>query len=139
NPPPGGGQVGSGGGFSNIEGRAVPDVAFLADSETGVAVYTHDVQNGNVVVGWQVIGGTSLGAPAWAGLIALANEIRVANGQGTMDGATQTRPTLLTLGAGDYHDITVGFIGQDYAGNDVYAGPGYDEITGLGSPLADLL
>src|SRR5262249_34740836 len=94
---------------------------------------------GNITVGWSVIGGTSLGAPAWAALIALADQIRLANGKGTLDGATQTRPTLLALGANNYHDITVGFTGQDYAGNDVYADTGYDEITGLGSPIANLL
>jgi hypothetical protein len=103
-------------------------------------VYTHDVDRmGNTIVGWNVIGGTSLGAPAWAALIALADQIRVANGKGTMDGATQTRPALLGLGANNYHDITVGFTGQDYAGNDVYADTGYDEITGMGSPIADVL
>jgi hypothetical protein len=112
----------------------------VADSETRVSVYSHEADDhGNVTASWDVVGGTSLGAPAWAALISLADEIRVANHQGTMDGATQTRPALLGLGAANYHDITVGFTGQDYNGNDVYADTGYDEITGMGSPIANVL
>src|SRR5262249_14089099 len=47
NPPPGGGQRGSGGGFSNLEHRAVPDVGFLADPATGVAVFTNGGSRGS--------------------------------------------------------------------------------------------
>ena len=43
-------------------------MAFDADPNTGVAVY--DSNNG----GWLQVGGTSLGAPAWAGLIAIVNQ-----------------------------------------------------------------
>ena len=55
------------------------------------------------------------------------------SGGTTLDGATQTLPALYALPSADFHDITTG-------GNGVFnAGPGYDESTGLGTPVADLL
>ena len=156
NPPPAGNAPpGSGGGTSIYEKepayqqsvqtsgqRTVPDVAFLADGETGVAVYTHVTNSaGNVVGKWQVVGGTSLGAPAWAAMIALVDQDRLAANPsaGTLDGSKQTLPAIYSLPASDFHDVTVGYTGLDTNGNSVYGKPGYDLITGLGSPLANLI
>jgi Subtilase family len=47
-------------------GRGVPDVAAVADPETGYIVFV-DGQ-------WTVVGGTAAAAPLWAGLVALLNE-----------------------------------------------------------------
>src|SRR5262249_6306171 len=52
--------------------RLSPDVAYDANPNTGVAVF--DQTNG----GWLVIGGTSAGAPQWAALVALADQVRAA-------------------------------------------------------------
>ncbi len=52
---------------------AKPDVSAVADPNTGVWIYNHG--NG----GWQVIGGTSLSSPLWAGFIADVNQIRAAH------------------------------------------------------------
>ena len=82
---------------------------------------------------WEKIGGTSLAAPCWAALIAIADQGRMAEGGTTLDGPTQTLPALYALTATDFHDIT----GR---GNGVFAaGPGYDEVTGPGQPVADVL
>ena len=54
------------------------------------------------------MGGTSLAAPAWAALIAVADQGRVAEGGTTLDGATQTLPALYSLPSADFHDITSG-------------------------------
>ena len=78
---------GSGGGVSTIEPwpafqqtypipeaknmRGVPDVSFNADPESGFSVYSSVPGDGGT--GWQVVGGTSAGAPQWASLIALIN------------------------------------------------------------------
>ncbi len=136
---------GSGGGTSQFEAepayqkavqstgfRTIPDVAWDADPNTGVAVYDSwdDTDNSGP---WLEIGGTSVAAPSWAGLIAIANQGRVAAGGSTLDGATETLPALYSLPAGDFHDITVGSNGG------FKAGPGYDEVTGLGTPRADRL
>jgi len=135
---------GSGGGISGDESqpafqkgivtqssnfRTVPDVAFDADPNSGVAVYDSYDSAGNP---WLQVGGTSLGAPAWAAMIAIADEGRVLAGLSTLDGASQTLPALYALPSADFHDIT--------SGNNGYAaGPGYDLVTGRGSPVANKL
>jgi hypothetical protein len=60
----------------------------------------------------------------------------VAAGKTTLDGATQTLPALYTLPSADFHDITTG----GSTGSPKYsAGPGYDLVTGRGTPYADLV
>ena len=138
------GWSGSGGGVSSYEQepayqqavqstgfRTIPDVAFDADPSTGVSIYDSYDNTGNGP--WQQIGGTSLAAPAWAALIAIANQGRVSIGGTTLDGVSQTLPALYALPAADFHDITGGSNGG-YS-----AGVGYDEVTGLGTPKADAL
>ncbi len=124
----------NGGSTINPNGmRTTPDVAFDADPNTGVAIY--DSYNGGSSP-WFQYGGTSLSAPCWAGLIALADQLRVANGLGTLDGPSQTLPRLYQLPAADFHDITSG----TSTGSPNYsAGTGYDLVTGLGTPVANLL
>jgi len=110
--------------------RTVPDVSFVADPDTGVPIYdSFDNPSGP----WTQIGGTSLSTPSWAGVIALINQGRVAQGGTTLDGPSQTLPGLYAIPGTDFHDITTG-------GNGTYnAGPGYDEVTGRGTPIANLL
>jgi hypothetical protein len=136
---------GSGGGISSYElqpayqtgvvtqsstKRTVPDVAADADPNSGVAIV--DSYDFGASSPWIQVGGTSLSAPIWAGVIAIADQGRVVNSQTTLDGATQTLPKLYALPAADFHDITTGSNG--YA-----AGPGYDLVTGRGSPIVNLL
>jgi len=99
----------------SLPGRGVPDAAGNADPETGY----------NVLVDGQseVIGGTSAVAPLWAGLICLCNQ------------KLQTRlgfinPTLFSVNQTScFRDITQG-------SNGAYnASPGWDAVTGLGSPM----
>ena len=111
--------------------RTVPDVAFVGDGETGVAIYGHYLDSNNVLQnGWTVEGGTSLGAPAWAALIALADQKRLANNPalGTLVSGTQTLPAIYSLPASDFHQVTVGYTGLDTNGNSVYGKPGYNLI-----------
>jgi subtilase family serine protease len=110
--------------------RAAPDVAFDADPRTGVAVYNSFSTAGSSP--WAKVGGTSLSAPCWAGLIAIANEGRASQGLGSLDGPSQTLPMLYQLPASDFHDVVAG-------GNGYSAGPGYDLVTGRGSPVANLV
>jgi hypothetical protein len=107
--------------------RNVPDVAADADPNSGV--YVLDNYDG----GWWQVGGTSLATPMWGGLIAIANQGRALAGQSTLNGLTQTLPMLYGLPSSDFHDITSGSNGT-YS-----AGPGYDLVTGLGTPIANLL
>ncbi len=108
--------------------RSTPDVSFDADPLSGVAIYD-SYQHANP---WFQIAGTSLAAPCWAGLIAIADQGRVAAGGTTLDGPSQTLPALYSLPGADFHDVTTG-------SNGYTAGPGYDMVTGIGSPVANLL
>jgi subtilase family serine protease len=108
--------------------RANPDVAYDADPDTGMAVYDSLPDGGQS--GWVEIGGTSAGTPQWGALIAVADQGRALKGLGPLSNA---QSILYSLPATDYHDITTG-------GNGGYiAGPAYDAVTGLGSPLANLV
>ena len=152
------GWSGTSGGYSVVESeptyqdvvqtggaRSSPDVAYDGDPDTGVAVYDSVADEG--YSGWEEVGGTSAGAPAWAGIVAIADQSRVAAGNGTLDGATQTLPTLYSLYtttdddyADNFNDVTSGGGGTTHfrfggtGGRGDNAGPGYDLVTGLGSP-----
>jgi hypothetical protein len=101
--------------------RSTPDVSYNADPNTGVYVY----DSYGVYPGWYAFGGTSAGAPQWAGLVALANQARGSS----LTGYSQVLPTLYSLPASDLHDVTTGSNGN-------IAGPGYDLATGWGTPKA---
>ncbi|MGD0137608.1 MAG: hypothetical protein ABSD28_01940 [Tepidisphaeraceae bacterium] len=109
--------------------RTIPDVAMDADPNSGVfAVDTYYTGPGYALE----VGGTSLACPMWAGLISIADQGRALYGMGSLDGPSQTLPLLYNLPAADFHDITSGYNGFN-------AGPGYDLVTGIGSPVANLL
>jgi hypothetical protein len=114
--------------FQTTTQRTVPDVAFDANPVTGIPVYD-SFTNGRGRP-WEETGGTSLAAPAWAALIAIADQLRSQLGLSSLDGPSETLPQLYQLPASAFHDITTG-------GNGFRAGPGYDLVTGLGSPIAD--
>src|SRR5262249_40471550 len=54
--------------------RGTPDVAYVADPNTGVAIYDSVPYQGSV--GWSEVGGTSVGPPQLAALFAIANSMR---------------------------------------------------------------
>jgi hypothetical protein len=107
--------------------RGNPDVAY--DANPGTGVYIYDSYGSG---GWAQYGGTSIGAPQWAGLIALADQ-----GRAALTGYTQVLPALYQIyGSSSYstyfHDIVSGSNGYS-------AGPGYDFVTGIGTPKANYL
>ena len=112
--------------------RTTPDVAFVADPATGA--WAADPYNLTGSDPFEVVGGTSLSAPCWAGLVALANQGREAAGQSNFNTASPTdvQQALYALPQSDYNVIASGFNGYN-------AGPGYNLVTGLGTPLANLL
>jgi subtilase family serine protease len=109
--------------------RTTPDVSFNADPTTGVSVYDSVAYNGQS--GWFVIGGTSAAAPAWAGLVAIADQGLATGGVGTLS-TTEVLTDLYSLPSADYNDITTGSNGYS-------ATAGYDLVTGRGTPKADQL
>jgi subtilase family serine protease len=135
---------GSGGGISQYETqpsyqqgtvtqsttkRTVPDVSMDADPNSGVAVF--DTYDEGTAKPWIQVGGTSLAAPMFAGIVAIADQGRVLAGSGTLDGSKNTLPAIYTLPSSDFHDVTTG-------NNGYAASAGYDLVTGRGSPIANV-
>jgi Subtilase family/Tectonin domain len=134
--------LGTGGGVSKYETepsyqkivqqtgyRTTPDVSMDADPDTGVFIVYHN--SSTLTQATTIEGGTSLAAPMFAGVVAIADEVRVEDHLGTLDGPSQTLP-LLYADPTAFHDITTGTNGG-YS-----AKPGYDEVTGLGTPKGAL-
>ncbi|HYB01621.1 MAG TPA: S53 family peptidase [Ktedonobacteraceae bacterium] len=112
--------------------RGVPDVAADADPETGLAVYSAG--------DWELGGGTSATAPFWAAIAAIANQM-AGHSLGFLN------PALYKLASSssytrDFHDITQGnnSVRVHHTLVPGYnAVPGWDPVTGLGSPDAENL
>ncbi|MGD0383021.1 MAG: S53 family peptidase, partial [Thermoguttaceae bacterium] len=131
------GWSGSGGGYSQYEKeptwqyavqstgrRSTPDVSYDANSSTGFAVYdTYGYS------GWLEVGGTSAGAPQWAGIFAVVNQGRGAKGISNAASDLYALDTTTNYST-DFYDITSGSAGRNKAAT------GYDLVTGLGSPKA---
>jgi subtilase family serine protease len=145
----------TGGGFSSVFARpayqdgipgigafrGVPDVAFVADPLTGVPVVTSAFGQTMIVP----IGGTSVGSPAWAGIVVLANQ-----DAGVRLGFLNS--TIYSLLASDsyskgFNDITTGDNTTTIFDNNgkpitvpgYPAGPRWDAVTGAGTPKVSSL
>jgi subtilase family serine protease len=134
----------SGGGISRYEpepayqrraqstgARTTPDVAYNANPSNGYAVYDSTAFQGQS--GWFQVGGTSAGAPQVASMMALIDQ---SLSRGSLDGASQTLPIFYGVAASSassfyFHDVTTGNSFR------WLATPGYDGVTGLGSPIAN--
>lgn len=120
----------SGPGVDNADSngkRQVPDVAGPADPDSGFFVLSTD--GSGQLAGYQ-IGGTSAAAPFWAASTALMSQFA---GRSGVKGLGFVDPMLYAIAAapgaeGPFHDVTRG-------GNRRFrAAPGWDFVTGLGSP-----
>jgi uncharacterized protein (TIGR03437 family) len=118
--------------------RDVPDVALSASPS--VDGYWVSLKGG-----WQIWGGTSAAAPVFAGIVTLLNQNLGTSGLGninpTLYKMAQTAPLA-------FHDVTTGnnkvpcVTGSPNCTNGTLgfsAGPGYDQVTGLGSVDASYL
>jgi len=125
--------------------RAVPDVAI--DAGTAVALYIKPnaatgwtdaacvKTSGAANCGWYGAGGTSVGAPQWAGMVAVTNALRNAKRAPVIN----FTDSVYSIGAAPanystaFNDVT--------SGNTAYTTSklGYDMVTGLGTPNAGVL
>jgi kumamolisin len=108
--------------------RLVPDVASVADPNTGAVVILDGSQ--------MVYGGTSWSSPTWAGFCALINQDRA---NASLPSIGLLGPYLYPqIGSANFRDITSGNNG--YSGVAGYsAGIGYDLTTGIGVPNVQTL
>jgi subtilase family serine protease len=160
------GWVGSGGGFSHVfsrpsfqntlpagstpipaSQRGVPDIALQASATTGALVYLTLPPDGNsglicgstpCSTGWYDIGGTSLSSPEWAGLVAIADQIKGSN-VGFMNQKLYDLAANAATYASDFFDVTTGNNQTDPSIPGYNAGTGWDPVTGLGTPNAATL
>lgn len=128
----------TGPGVPNDNARHVPDIAFTASWDHVPYLI---IQNGEVME----VGGTSAGAPFFAGVVALLNQYVVDRGIQARPGLGNINPRLYQLAQTNrsvFHDVTTGNnivpckIGTPDCTTGQYgynAGPGYDHVTGLGS------
>ena len=112
--------------------RAVPDVAFNANPMTGE--YVALTLPGAATV-WNAYGGTSIAAPQWAGIIAVANAIRASNAKPALGDihtvlykSIAAVPGTYAASMGDVIDGTNGTCAT------CRAGAGFDQATGWGTP-----
>jgi subtilase family serine protease len=138
-------SIGSGGGLSLYQpepayqqgvqstgSRTTPDVSLIADPATGG--WIADTYNLSLDNPYEVAGGTSLSSPAFAGLMLLVNQGRVAAGQAVLNSGspTEAQQALYSLPQRDYNVIASGSNGYN-------ANTGYNLVTGLGTPVANLM
>jgi subtilase family serine protease len=149
-PSPGDGSSASGGGFSHLfarpsyqdgvrraeASRGVPDVAGDAAFNTGMAVVSGG-STGQATV--RPATGTSAAAPFWGGLVALADQLAHRH-------LGFINPAIYRIARGPlyhaaFHDITTGdntfVLPPTITG--YKAGPGWDPVTGWGTPDARVL
>ena len=148
---PGNQPSASGGGFSHLfarpayqdgvpgigASRGVPDVAADAAGTTGMALVFSAPGGSYELIG---AGGTSAAAPFWAGLIALADQ-EAGHPLGFVN------PAIYRIARGPlyrkaFHDITAGSNTVVLNGVTItgyQAGPGWDPVTGWGTPDAQVL
>jgi subtilase family serine protease len=118
--------------------RGVPDVSYDADPATGVSIYCSTSCGSSN--GWSQWGGTSIGAPQWAALIAIVDQARgtlPSLSSNNLASSPEYNAAASSVYAQNYRDITVGNNGT--CGAVCNATPGYDFTTGVGSPLANNL
>jgi kumamolisin len=109
--------------------RSTPDMSFDSDPASGVWVRNTDATGGG---GWYVVGGTSLAAPALAGLVNASGNKLGQVGPGLWYQPSELNLLYSQLGAasmyaGNFYDVTTGTNGHT-------VGTGYDQCTGIGSP-----
>jgi subtilase family serine protease len=131
---------GSGGGTSSTEpmpeyqrfldagptGRMVPDVSIAASPVGGFASFS----TGAGGAGWHQVIGTSVGAALWAALIALIDQ-RLGR---AIDSPEAFYQAAKAGGYRPFENVPTGSNGG--CGFECSARPGYDELTGLGTPNA---
>jgi subtilase family serine protease len=112
--------------------RSVPDVSYQGGPNPAVSVYS------TAYGGWIQVYGTSVGAPQWAALIALANSARlssvtVPDAHSALYSIAESSTMPPSINGAYWIDMISGANGSD---PDDAAIPGYDFVTGLGSPAA---
>src|SRR5262249_19208567 len=127
--PSGGTFVGSSVGAPppNVNMRGIPDIAYDASGATAVLVFLQGF--------WFAVGGTSTGPPQWAGLIAIADQMKGHN-VGYINPALYQIASDPVKYANDFFDPLELCNQVDPSIPGYCASTGWDAVTGLGTPNA---
>jgi len=133
----------------NATGRVVPDVAAIADPNTGMLIGETQTFSDGTYYDEYRIGGTSLASPFFAGIMADAQQARgsVIGFANPLLYATHAYDDITPAPAGE-SDVRVDFANGEnasggllasvrtigYEGLTIHTGTGFDDVTGLGSP-----
>jgi subtilase family serine protease len=138
-----------------LSGRGLPDVAALADPQTGLLVgQTQAFPDGNYYDEYR-IGGTSLASPIFAGIMALADQ-RAGHPHGFANPLIydnpaafyDVRPVKTAVARRNFNNSVDASSGtadrlrtfDDYSGSpSQHTNQGWDNVTGLGTPNASFL
>lgn len=141
--------------FNGRAGRAVPDVAALGDPQSGFLIGQTQTFPDGVYYDEYRIGGTSLSSPIFAGLMALAdqkagyahgfaNPLFYSNTNAFFD-VTSVKTAVARRNFVNSVDATSGTVDllrtfDDYSGSPTQStGPGWDNVTGMGTPSNNFL
>ena len=119
--------------------REVPDVSADADPNTGYLIYWDGNGQDTDSNGWIAVGGTSGAVPVWSAVLALADASSTCTAP-----IGFANPALYSAASGnygaDFNDVTSGNNDLlDTSGSLYTAGTGYDQASGLGTPIASTL
>jgi subtilase family serine protease len=110
--------------------RGVPDVAAVGNPRSGVWVYnSYDTYSNGTFNAWNILGGTSVASPLWAGIV---------NHAGHFSASTAAEQTLIYANAKTataFRDISYGTCGY-YEGWSAVSG--WDPCSGNGAPLGSV-
>jgi subtilase family serine protease len=143
---------------SGKKGRAVPDVSMVGDNATGFLIgQSQTFPNGQVKYSEYRLGGTSLSSPLYAGFTALEDQA-IGGSLGFLNpllyGLFYNSPAMLDVNHGrkvtdavvrtnytntsDPTSATVRFLRTHNDTGTIYTRKGYDDVTGVGSPIGDV-
>nr|XP_054379954.1 tripeptidyl-peptidase 1 isoform X1 [Pongo abelii] len=111
--------------YFNASGRAYPDVAALSDG--------YWVVSNRVPIPW--VSGTSASTPVFGGILSLINEHRILSGRPPLG---FLNPRLYQQHGAGLFDVTHGChescLDEEVEGQGFCSGPGWDPVTGWGTP-----
>ncbi len=135
-----------------LRGRVVPDISMVGDPNTGMLIGITQTFPEGVAYGEYRIGGTSLAAPLFAGLMALADQADDAphgfvnpalyelgvSRNGPIQDVLPTRNGVVRVDYANSLDASKGLLTSvrsfSFPGLFIDTRKGYDDVTGLGTP-----
>jgi subtilase family serine protease len=135
----------------NAKGRVVPDISAVADPNTGFLVGQTQTFPEGAHYDQYRIGGTSLASPVFAGIMAVADQFdhfhhgfinpviyKLTSRTSAISDTKHVNGAVARVDYANSVDASNGLLTSvrtlDYSGLTIHTTPGYDNVTGLGTP-----